>query len=144
VRASNPQTYASYCSYNLDNERPLHIDICDEESCEYYIRIKKSYQSRKAGNTVNLAIAGTGAVPSPFTVGLSGILLSPLAVFSDHLMNDNMNTNLKAIEDELKLKWENEQAGQNSTSETTSETSNSEVNSETNEEEEVAAEEPRP
>jgi hypothetical protein len=147
VRTANPQTYTFCCSYN-PNERYLdldiHIDVCNERSCEYYIRIRKSKWGGEIGKVANYTAAGVGVLLSPITGGLSLLWSVPFGLASNTLIDSGMMQYLKAIENELKLEWENEQAGQNSTSETTSETSDSEVNSEIREEEEVAAEEPRP
>ena len=154
VRVSSPQNYTFYCSYD-PNRRYLsvgihniftHIDICEEESCEYYIcRIKKNKVEKVwGGGVASGSIAGLGAALAPLTFGISTLVSIPLSFASDYVISGGLNENLKAIENELKLKWENEQAGQNSTSETASETSDSEVNSEIREEEEAVREEPRP
>jgi hypothetical protein len=112
VRAANPQTYTFYCSYNPEHEGPLHIDICNEESCEYYIRIRKCERGWGAGAVVNGTIWTVGGVLTVFTGGLSGLVIMPLSWVSNFLIGTSINANLRAIENELKLVQEIEQAEQ--------------------------------
>jgi hypothetical protein len=64
------------------------------------------------GKVASGTVAGAGAALFPFTFGISVLLLSPLGLVSGFLTDIVINENLKAIENELKLVREIEQAEQ--------------------------------
>ena len=111
VWSVSPQTYTTYCVYSeeevSDNNlaQSKHVITCNRLGCEYYQRMFLNWCGVVGGTN----LIATGYLLTPFTGGLSLYIVGLVAGSINELLRIGLSQNLLAIENELKLKWENNQ-----------------------------------
>ena len=123
LKAINPETYIKYCVYNLEEISNYddnvvgrnyikHINTCSNSSCDYYNRLTKRYETFNASvegsSVIVFTTIGAMLATSIATLLIAPVLSVGVLLTRDVLKEKSLKKAIKEIEDELKLKWENE------------------------------------